>query len=258
MNIIVPIKQVPDLVEELEVDASGKDLDREYLKYKINEFDDHALEEALQLEEQAGGEVTVVALDSEGIDKALFTAAAKGADRLVKVTGEFPPGTSTHVAARALAGAISEMSYDLILTGVQAADDRDGQLPGLLAAYLDLPQVGVVTGVEIGGLDGSKLTVHKEYAGGVMAELEVELPAILGIQAARETPRYAPVSRVRQMMKKTKIDEIAAKDSAASAGSSVSRIFKPEKGAGAQMLQGSPEEIADKIVAVLREKGVGA
>ncbi|GMR23154.1 MAG: electron transfer flavoprotein subunit beta/FixA family protein [Acidobacteriota bacterium] len=258
MNIIVPVKQVPDLVEELEVDGSGKDLDREYLKYKINEFDDHALEEALQLKELAGGEVTAIALDSEGIDKTLFTAAAKGADRLVKVTGDFPPGTSTHVAAKALAGAISEMSYDLILTGVQAADDRDGQLPGLLAAYLDLPQVGVVTGVEPDGSNEGKLTVHKEYAGGLMAELEVELPAVLGIQAARETPRYAPVSRVRQMMKKTKIDEIAAKDSDATAGSTVSRVFKPDKGAGAEMLEGSPEAIVDKLVAVLKEKGITA
>ena len=255
MNIIVPIKQVPDLVEELEVDASGKDLDREYLKYKINEFDDHALEEALQLKEQSGGEVTAIALDIEGIDKTLFTAAAKGADRLVKVTGDFPPGTSTHVAAKALAGAIAEMSYDLILTGVQAADDRDGQLPGVLAAYLDLPQVGVVTGVEA---DGGKLTVHKEYAGGLMAELEVELPAVLGIQAARETPRYAPVSRVRQMMKKTMIDEIAATASDATTGSTVSRVFKPDKGAGAEMLDGSPEAIVDKLVAVLKEKGITA
>ena len=255
MHIVVPVKQVPDLVEELEIDSSGKDLDREYLKYRINEFDDHALEEALQLKEQTGGDVTVIALDGEGIDKVLFTAAAKGADRLVKVTGDFPPGTPSHIAAKALADAISKMSYDLILTGVQSADDRDGQLYGLLAAYLDLPEVGVVTGVA--PQDG-KLLVHKEYAGGVMAELEVDLPAVLGIQAARETPRYAPVSRVRQMMKKTKIEEIEAPSVEAVVGSTVSRLFKPEKGGHAEMISGSPEEVAEKIASILKERGISA
>jgi electron transfer flavoprotein beta subunit len=253
MNIIAVLKQVPDLVEELEVDASGKDLDREWLKYKINEFDDHALEEALLLKEEVGGQVTALALESENIDKTLYTAAAKGADRLVKVTGDFPPGVASHVAARALANALSGMSYDLILTGVQAPDDRDGQTAGLLAGYLGLPHVGVVTGVSI---SNGTATVHKEYAGGVMAEFEVDLPAVLGIQAAREMPRYAPVSRVRQMMRKASIEEVAAGDVAIDVGSSVRRMFKPEKGSRAEILQGSPEEVAERIMNLLRERGI--
>ena len=87
MNIVVPIKLVPDLVEELEIDDSGTDIDRDFLTYKINEFDDHALEEALQLKEAHGGTVTVVALEREETDKALYTALAKGADRAIKITG---------------------------------------------------------------------------------------------------------------------------------------------------------------------------
>ncbi|MFQ5707746.1 MAG: electron transfer flavoprotein subunit beta/FixA family protein [bacterium] len=255
MNIIVPIKQVPDLVEELEVDESGKDLNREWLKYKINEFDDHALEEALQLKEEVGGQVTVVALDSEGIDKTLFTAAAKGADKLVKVTGDFGAGVASHVAAQALAGVIKGMEYDLVLTGVQAADDRDGQIAVLLAHYLGLPHVSVVTGVRI---DNNKAIVHKEYSGGIMGEFEVDLPAVLGVQAARETPRYAPVSRVRQAMRQTSLDEVAAGQAEVPVGSSVQRIFKPETGAGAEMLEGAPEEIVDKILNILKEKGIKA
>lgn len=253
MHIIVAIKQVPDLVEELEVDASGKDLNREWLKYKINEFDDHALEEALLLKEDGQAEVTAIALESDGIDKILFTAAAKGADRLVKISGDFGPSVPSHVAAKILAGAISDMDFDLILTGVQAADDRDGQIPGLLAGYLDVPQVGVVTGVT---LENGKATVRKEYAGGVMAELEVDLPAVLGIQAARQMPRYAPVSRVRQMMKKAKIEEVQAGEPGVGAGSEITRMFKPEKASRAEMLEGSPDEIANKIVSVLAEMGV--
>ncbi|NOX36215.1 MAG: electron transfer flavoprotein subunit beta/FixA family protein [Calditrichaeota bacterium] len=253
MNIIVPLRQVPDLVEDLEIDASGKDLDREWLKYKINEFDDHALEEALLLKEDVGGTVTAMALDGDDVDKLLFTAAAKGADKLIKVTGDFPQPLSSHAIARALASAIQGMDYQLILIGVQAVDELDGQVGVLLAHYLGVPHVSVVTGVQV---TNGKAVVHKEYAGGVMGEFEVTLPAVLGIQAARQTPRYAPVSRVRMAMRKSTIEEVSASDTAAGGTPEIRKLFKPEKGAGAQMLDGSPEEVAEKIVSILKEKGI--
>lgn len=253
MNILVPIKQVPDLVEELEINEDGTDLNRDVVKYKINEFDDHALEEALQLKAEVGGSVTVLALDGEDIDKMLYTAMAKGADKGVKITGDFSGGVASHVAAKAMANAIGAMSYDLILTGVQAVDDRDGQMGVLLANYLGVPHVSVVTGVKT---DGCKAVVHKEYSGGVMAEFEVDLPAVLGIQAARETPRYVAVSRVRQVKKEATLEEVEAGDFAVDVGSNICRIMKPEKGAHAEMIEGSPEEIADKIIALMNEKGI--
>ncbi len=253
MNIIVPIKQVPDLVEELEINEDGTDLNRDAVKYKINEFDDHALEEALQLKAEAGGSVTVLALDGEDIDKMLYTAIAKGADKGVKITGDFSGGVASHVAAKAMANAIGARPYDLILTGVQAVDDRDGQMGVLLANYLGVPHVSVVTGVKV---DGGKAVVHKEYSGGVMAEFEVDLPAVLGIQAARETPRYVAVSRVRQVTKDAALEEVAVGNVAIEVGSNVRRMMKPEKGARAEMIEGSPEEIADKIIALMKDKGL--
>lgn len=251
MNIIVPIKQVPDLVEELEIDSSGKELDREWLKYKVNEFDDHALEEALLLKEEQGGTVTAIALDGDDIDKALYAAAAKGAEKVVKVTGDFEGSLDSHVAAKALANAISGMDYDLIFTGVQAVDDRDGQVGILLAHYLGLPHVSVVTGVQVSGGNAS---VQKEYGGGMIAEFEVTLPAVFGIQAAKETPRYVPVARVRRAMRSTELEEIPAGDVGVWSGSSVSRMFKPKSGGGAEMLSGSAEDIAGKLAEIIKSK----
>lgn len=251
MNIIVPIKQVPDLVEELEVDASGKGLDREWLKLKVNEFDDHALEEALLLKEENGGTVTVIALDGEDIDKALYAAAAKGADRVVKVTGDFEVPVPNHTAARALAEVIKSMDCGLVLTGVQSVEDRDGQLGVLLAHYLGMPHISVVTHVSV---NGGEVTVHKEYGGGVVAEYEATAPVVLGIQAARETPRYVPVAKVRQAMRSTALEEVAAHAADAGAGSSVSRMFKPESGGHAEMLQGSAEEVAGKLAEIIKSK----
>jgi electron transfer flavoprotein beta subunit len=87
-----------------------------------------------------------------------------------------------------------------------------------------------------------------------MARLEVSPKAVLGVQAARQTPRYAPVSRVRQIMKEAQIEEVEADVTAISSGSSVRRMFTPEKGDGAKMLEGSTEEVAGQIAALLQEK----
>ncbi|MDH5608396.1 MAG: hypothetical protein OEY56_02870 [Cyclobacteriaceae bacterium] len=253
MNIIVPIKQVPDLVEGLEIDDSGKDLNREWMKFKLNEFDDHALEEALILKEETGATVTAIALDSDDVDKALFTAAAKGADTIIKVTGVSGTGLSSHEAAKALANVIGGMSYDLVMTGVQAIDDRDGQLAVLLAHYLDKPHVSVVTSVTVAG---DQAVISKEYGGGLVAEFEGTFPMVLGIQAARQSPRYVPVAKVRQIMRSASIEEVAAGDVGVSSGSDITKYFTPVSGGGAEMIGGSAEDQAAKIVELLKSKGI--
>ncbi len=246
MNVIVLMKRIPDLVEDLEVDGSGKALDAELLKLTLNEFDDHALEEALLLKEAAGGEVTAVALDGEEVDKMLFTALAKGADRALKIEGAGAVD-GTVPLARVFAEVIRGRPFDLVLTGVQAADDRDGQLAPTVAALLDLPCVEVVTAVHP---EDGKVSLHKEYSGGVVGEFEVDLPAVLGIQAARQTPRYAPVSKVRQIQQSATLETVAGA-AGNGGGLTVVQMTPPETGAGAQMLSG-----VDELVALLESKGV--
>jgi len=253
MEFVVVCKLVPDLVEDLEVNAEGTALDRQFIKLVLNEFDEHALEEALLLKETYGGRVTVVAPDAEGVDEVLYTALAKGADRVVKVTG-LGEGLSSGGIAGAFADLLPSLGFDLILTGVQAADDLDGQVGMLLAGALGLPHLGVVTGVEL-MLERRTARVRKEYAGGVLAEFEVQLPAVLGIQAARQPPRYAPVSKVRQAMKEGKIEEVEGKVPP-TVGATVQRMFKPEAASRAQILEGAPQEVARQILAILEERGL--
>ena len=246
MKIAVALKQVPDLSEELEVDDSGKALDTEYLKFRLNEYDEHALEEAVCLKEAGQvDEVVAIAVDGEDTDKMLFSAMAKGVDRVVKLTGGEP--SDSHQFAQAFAGVLGG-DYDLILTGVQSVDDRDGQMGPILSTLLDVPCVSVVTRVEI---QGGNASVHKEYFGGLTGEFAVQLPAVLGIQAARQTPRYAPVSKVRQIQQSASIEEVAIASLGDGAGSEVSAMSPPEKGSGAKML-GSVED----LIEVLQEKGV--
>ena len=174
MKIAVPIILIPDLVEELTIDDSGKALDMTWARLIINEFDDHAVEQAILLKDKGGGEVTIVAFDSEDIDDVLFTAAAKGADQLIKFTGDLEEDLNNHARARVFSDTLKALKPDLVLVGVQAHNDLDGQIAPLLAEYLGYPYIGYVSGVEVG--DG-KVVTRKEYPGGLIAEMEASLPA---------------------------------------------------------------------------------
>ncbi len=256
MDIVVVIKFVPDLVEDLEIDPGSGLLDRTFLRLMPNELDDHALEEALLLKERHGGRVTVVALDSGDVDETLYTALAKGADRAIKLTGEgFDQGPGNGRIAAVLQRALGDIRFDLILTGTQAVDDLDGFVGALLAARLGLPYVGYVTRVVPGS---GAITVDKEYPGGLTAEIEVRGPAVLGIQAAEKPPRYVVTSKVMEAMKTARIEELAVDLADKGAGALVTAMAAPEAGRRAEMIEGTVEQVAERLAGLLRERGIAS
>ncbi|MDH7501968.1 MAG: electron transfer flavoprotein subunit beta/FixA family protein [Verrucomicrobiota bacterium] len=257
MNIFVVLKMVPDTVEELNVSQDGKSLDSEFLRFKLNDPDEHALEQALILKEKCGGKVTVIALDAPEVDDVLYTALAKGADRAVKI-----PVSQACLGTKATAKVLSDffssgreaVTLDtLVLAGSYAIDDLEGELAPMLAVHLGLPYLGVVSNV---AASGPGLVVQKEFAGGLRGEFEVELPAVLGIQSAEKPPRYVPVAKVRAVMKSAKIEELEIPSPTDAVCLDVQRTYKPEAGGRAEIFEGSPEEIADKIVDALAKSGV--
>ncbi len=255
MNIVVVVRQVPDLIEPLDVAASGDALDLSGASFILNESDDHALEQALLLKESGGGSVTVVALDFGDVDNTLYTAAAKGADRIVKIAfdGERPP--APRESAALYAEAIKPLGAELVLVGVQAHDELDGVLSPFLAAALGLPYVGIIRGVKAGEAPGT-VSACKEFPGAVMARMSVKLPAVLGILGADQPPRYVPVSRIRGAMKTAQFEESAASVALGEPLLSVSRLYPPAPATRAEMLTGSGAEIAARITAILAEKGL--
>ena len=204
MRIVVPVKAVPDLVEEIELNEDETGIDSEYLTFVLGEWDSQALEEALLLKDAVGAEVVAVGLaDDPEVDQILYTALAKGADAAVKLadaSGAAPAGPAgVRIAHRAalLAGYLAAQPADLVISGVQAADDLEGQLPPMLGALVDLPHVSVAVSVEV---DGASAIVRQEFAGGRSHELQVKMPAVIGVQSARQAPRYAPITRIKQAM----------------------------------------------------------
>ena len=253
MKIVVPVKLVPDLVEELEIDPSGKALDLTWMRMVLNEFDSHAIEQAILLKESFDAEVTVIAPDFEDTEDVLFTAAAAGADRLIKLSG-LGQQIGSHLLANACTPIIADIEPDLVLTGVQAHNDIDGQLGPILAELLEMPFIGYIAGIS---LSDGVARLNKEYPDGLVAVMEAGLPLVVGIQAAEQPPRYIAFSRVRQARNTSTIEEVPVSAAQVPEATEISRMVVPEKGAGAQMLTGSMEQITDQLLEIIKEQGIG-
>jgi electron transfer flavoprotein beta subunit len=246
------VKQVAHLGDEVEFTEDGRDVDPDFLDFALNEWDSYATEEALQLRERAGGEGEVVALSvgDDDSEDALRRCLAMGADRAVRVWSDGLRGADPIAIARALAPVVQREEPDLVLTGVQSSDAVQAATGAALAELLGLPRVAVVTEVSWDGRGNA--TVNRELEGGLVDVIDVDTPAVLTIQTGINEPRYANLRAIKQA-EQQEIQVIEPEDSGEPAYR-VRRMFAPPKGEGAEMLDGGPAEVAQRIAELLRER----
>jgi electron transfer flavoprotein beta subunit len=260
MDIIVCMKQVPDTESKIKVNAEGTGIITEELKYVMNPYDEYAVEEALQIKEKLGGTVTVVCLGPEAATEAIRTALAMGVDEAVHLNDPAFEGSDSFATAKALAKAIGEMKYDLILAGKQAVDFDCSQVFACLAELLDLPYVSVVVGLEVSS-DGKTATAKRETEGGVEEVIELPLPAVIAAQKGLNEPRYASLPGIMKAKRKEikKVDLAAAGLDAGEVGEKGSKLktenyrLPPERKAG-RKIEGEPAETAAEVARLLREE----
>ncbi|HEX3254676.1 MAG TPA: electron transfer flavoprotein subunit beta/FixA family protein [Gaiellaceae bacterium] len=248
MKVLVCVKQVAVLGDEVEFTEDERDVDPDYLDFALNEWDTYATEEALRLVEAAGsGEVVVASVGDEDVEDAMRRCLAMGADRGIRVDtdGKLDPVQ----VARALAEVAQGESPDLVFAGVQSSDSVQAATGGALAALLELPSVAVVTKIELG--DG-KATVHRELEGGLVDIVDVDTPAVLTIQTGINEPRYATLRAIKQAEEKD-IDVRQPGDLGEPAYR-VRKMFVPPKGEGAEMLDGGAAEVAHRIQEIVQER----
>jgi electron transfer flavoprotein beta subunit len=187
VNIVVCVKRVPDTAADKKLDPQDFTLDRESVDSIINPVDEYAVEEALRLKEQHGGEVAVLTMGPGGAEKnAVRKALALGADRGMLVSDERLHGSDAMATAHVLAKALGGMEFDLVLMGSESTDARTSLVPQALAQHLDLPGLTNAKKVEV---DGSAITIHREEEGGY-AVVASSLPAVVSVVKGINEPRY--------------------------------------------------------------------
>ncbi len=260
MEILVCVKRVPDTSEnEIQLNSLGNDIERDDLVYSVNEPDNYAVEEALQIVSKIGGNVTVVTVGGEDDEEVLRREMAMGAQHGVLISDDAFTSSDGKGIATILNSYVQKKHYDLILTGVQA-EDGAAQVGGMLAAMVDYPFASLVTAIEV--LDGNKLKITREIQGGNKEISEIDLPCVLSIQTGINEPRYVGMRGIRQVASipiptfgAAELDLDA--EAVGSAGAKVKRLdyFVPALGKGAEVLKGSREQNIDALIGLLSAKG---
>jgi electron transfer flavoprotein beta subunit len=261
MKIVVPIKQVATPDEDFDLADGGRAIEADALEWDLNEWDTFSLEAALEIREADGdeGEVVVVTVGNEEAREGMLTALAMGADRGVHVEHEALEDLDPLAVAKVLAAVVGKESPDLVLCGVQSSDAVNGATGVALAGYLDLPHVAVVRKVEVDAGAGTA-TVERELEGGVIEHVRAPLPALLTVQTGTNEPRYATLRGIRQASSKP-MDVVSIADAgvdddalAAATGARLVGLAPPEKGEGAEMLDGDAAAIAERIATIIKSK----
>ena len=260
MEILVCVKRVPDTAEnEIQLNAGGTDIERDDLVYSINEADNYAVEEALQIAGRTGGNVTVVTVGAEEDEEILRREMAMGVHHSVLISDDAFRESDGRGTAAILKAFVETRHFDLILSGVQA-DDGCAQVGGMLAAMLDYPFASLVTSIEV--VDSGTLKIAREVEGGSKEIHAIDLPCVLSVQTGINEPRYVGMRGIRQVAA-VPIPRLGAPDLAlalASAGKGNAKVvrtdyFVPAAGAGAEILGGSREEVVEKLLDLLKAKG---
>jgi len=260
VDILVCMKQVPDTETKIQINAQGSGIVAEGIKYVMNPYDEFAVEEALRIKEKFGGTVTIVSMGPARATEAIRTALAMGADKGVHLNDPAFEGADSYATAKALAAAIKPLPCNIILCGKQAVDNDNAQVYAAVAEMLGMPHVSVVTKLEIAA-DGKSATAEREVEGGAKEVVQASLPVLVAAQKGLNEPRYASLPGIMKAKKKP-IDVVDLAKSGLAAGDvgaagsklkPVKYSLPPEREAG-KVLEGEPEELAAKLVKLLREE----
>ncbi len=253
MKILVCIKQVPDMESKFKVNAEGVWYDGADLAWRINEYDEYAVEQAVQLKEQHGGspEVTVLSIGPERVKETMKKALAMGCDRGVHIKNDQSHAKDPFEIASMIAEFAKDKGFDLIFTGMQSQDRGSAQIGVLVAEMLGLPAITTV--IEF-AFDEGTVTAKRELEGGLKAVVKAKIPAMITCQLGLNTPRYPTLPNIMKAKKKELLSVEVADLLKTEARLEAQKMYFPEKKGGGLVLEGEVGELADQLIKILKEK----
>ncbi|NME99763.1 electron transfer flavoprotein subunit beta/FixA family protein [Aneurinibacillus aneurinilyticus] len=250
MNILVCLKQTFDTEEKIVLENGA--ISEDGVEFIMNPYDEYAVEEAITLRDEHGGEVTVITVGPERAESALRTALAMGADKAVIVDDE-EIHTDEYSVAKILAAVIKDREYDIILGGNMAVDNGSGQVGPRLAEELNIAQVTTITKLSV---DGGKATIERDVEGDTET-IEVSLPVLVTAQQGLNEPRYPSLPGImkakKKPMERLTIDDLGI-DGEVAAKTSVIETFLPPKKEAGRILSGDVADQVKELVQLLRNE----
>ena len=254
MKICVLMKQVPDKNASLAISSDNRSLNDDNITLACNESDNYALEESLLIKEKNGGEVVVCSLGNETASQILKDAMAKGADRSILISDKKFNDLDILSIAKIFASTLKKENFDLILSGLQSDDQGNSQLGMLLAELLDMSHASLAMGTEI--INEHTIKVKRELENGWFQWTELSLPSSISIQSGINTPRYATLKGI-MMVKNKQTETFNAEDLNADNITpllNVENLYVPIKSKETHFIDGSTDEIIEKLTDVLKNE----
>ncbi len=251
MKLLVCIKQVPDMESKFKIDADGVWYDRNDLVWRMNEYDEYGVEQAVQLKELTGADLTVLCIGPDQVKETMKKALAMGCDRGVHLADDSSCLREPFEIASMITAFARDKEFDLVFTGMQSQDRGSGQVGVMVAEMLAIPAVTTIVDFVF---ENDKITLKRELEGGVKAKVETFLPALVTCQLGLNTPRYPTLPNIMKAKKKELLT-IAAKELLKVSGlqKTVKMVF-PEKMKSGLFLEGEVTDIADQLIKALKAK----
>lgn len=252
MKILVCIKQVPDMESKFKVADSGTRYDTTDLAWRMNEYDEYAVEQAVRVcEQEKGSDLTVLSIGSDQVKETMKKALAMGANRGAHIADNDVHGREPYQVAAIIAEYAKDQGFDMIFTGMQSQDQGSAQVGVLVAEMLGVPSVSTI--VDFSYSDG-KIEAKRELEGGVKACVSTMTPAVVTCQLGLNTPRYPTLPNIMKAKKKELLSTPVEDLLKAETRLEIKSVYVPEKKSGGLILEGDEVELADKLISILKEK----
>ncbi len=253
MKILVCVKQVPDLESRFKVNSEGTWFEEQDLAFRMNEYDEFAVEQAVRLKEQLGGaaDITVLSIGPDRAVEAIKKGLAMGGDRGVHIKDEAPYQKDPWQVASVIAAFARDKNFDLVFTGLMSQDRGSAQVGVTLAELLGYACATTLVGFE---LSGDVVTAKRELDGGMRCIVKFKLPAVVTCQLGLNTPRYPTLPNIMKAKQKELLAFPVADFLKEESATTTEKMYPPEKKGRGLVLEGDVNENAEKLVAILKEK----
>ncbi|WP_318556650.1 electron transfer flavoprotein subunit beta/FixA family protein [Geobacter anodireducens] len=253
MKLLVCVKQVPDMESRFKPNGQGTWFGEADLAWRMNEYDEYAVEQAVQLREQLGdaAELTVLSIGPDRVVEAIKKALAMGCDKAVHVVDDAVAGKDPWQIAAIITAHAKGVGYDLIFTGMQSQDRGSAQVGGTVAEELGYACATTLVGF---AYDNGTITAKRELEGGIKGVARLATPALVTCQLGLNTPRYPTLPNIMKAKKK-EILSIPVADLLTVDPLAVTASFHPpaKKGCGV-ILEGDVGPMVDQLLGILKEK----